>query len=169
MTKAAAFLKQARADLAFFDALEGSADARVLECHRLQVLQMAVEKLCKAFLYNNDPELDYGHAVVRVTINLLTTGPAGEILGYRSFKRYRAFLGWAIPVLSGIESVTPAVSVHNAEYPRHRDPTDPAGWAAPCDDPPKIVGHLLRGGNGPAAILFVRRLADRAETIFATA
>lgn len=48
MTKAEAFLKQARADLAYFDTIADATDARIVDCHRLQALQMAVEKLAKA-------------------------------------------------------------------------------------------------------------------------
>ena len=109
MTKSEAFLRQARADLAYFDLLADLTDPRVLDCHRLQVLQMAVEKLAKSFLFNADPSVERGHAVVKQMVNVLKTRPVGRAVGYRTFESYASFLQNARPVLVRIEAVTPAV------------------------------------------------------------
>ena len=166
MTKSEAFLKQARADLAYYDFIENAGDPRVRDCHRLQVLQMAVEKLAKAFLYNANPEADYGHAVVAQMLNVLKTKPVSRAAGYRTFRQYAAFLAGAKPILARIEAVTPAKSIHNAEYPRPLADGS-ARWSPPCDDPPELVVELTRGGKGPAVLNFLRTVADRAEAIFA--
>ena len=57
-----AFAEQATSDLFAYEHLARSA---LPVCHRLHYLQMWLEKLCKAHLYSDDPELRFTHSIVR--------------------------------------------------------------------------------------------------------
>jgi hypothetical protein len=166
MTKARAFLIQAQADLAFFAALIDSNDPRVLDCHRLQVLQMSVEKLGKAVLYHAAPDATYGHVIVAKLINVIRTKPIATATGFKSFAAYKRFLDAAKPVLTQIESFTPAVSERKAEYPFRQAADDDTSWRAPCEFPPRELHLLLRSGLGPRVLAFLRLLANRSEDVF---
>jgi len=65
-TKARAYAEQARADYDAYVASGEAAEPALGEHHRLQLLQMALEKLAKAFLYHAEPGAQYSHHVVRL-------------------------------------------------------------------------------------------------------
>lgn len=82
-SKARAYAEQARAD---YDAYLGSGEAvepGIGEHHRLQLLQMALEKLAKAFLYHAEPDARYSHHVVLSAINRLRSHAVAEAAGMK--------------------------------------------------------------------------------------
>jgi hypothetical protein len=60
-TKARAYVTQARADFDAYVASGEANEASIGEHHRLQLLQMALEKLSKSILYHAEPEARYSH------------------------------------------------------------------------------------------------------------
>ena len=63
-SKARAYAAQARADYDAYVASGAAGEASLDEHHRLQIIQMALEKLAKAFLYHAEPDARYSHRVV---------------------------------------------------------------------------------------------------------
>jgi hypothetical protein len=129
-----AYARQAEADLAAWQAVRTTAGTA--ECHRLQLLQMACEKLCKAFLIDGgtDPAaLRSSHGYVA---NPLPTVIRHEILGQRgSLKGMRGVLAHVRHLAREIELLSPACDdggrrPDNCEYPwedgsgRVRSPLD---------------------------------------------
>ena len=89
-SKARAYAEQARADL---DAYIFSGEAGGLtELYRLLLLQMALEKAMKAFLYNAAPDGQFSHNVVEKGLNALTRHAVAERVGV-SMDELRAWLG----------------------------------------------------------------------------
>ena len=114
------YARQARADLQTFEQLQAMS---VPECHKLQFLQMACEKLVKAHLCSegSDPaDLQASHAYVARTLPVVLRQHAGSI-NYGG-PAARTTLNRARLLAAEIEVLAPAVTRNgqrpdNCEYP----------------------------------------------------
>jgi hypothetical protein len=115
-----AFAKQAKADLRAREALE--ADKSIPACQSLHFLQMACEKVCKAYLYGQpgrDPgELKRGHAYVAKQLPQI----ARQQLRREAGKVEKWVIAEIARLARRIELLAPAVddggaSPANCEYP----------------------------------------------------
>lgn len=158
---AKAYARQADADFNTWEVL----DARIAvpNCHRLLFLQMACEKLCKAYRIASGchPEaLQTSHA--HITKNL-----PGIIKLEASFRRpdikgMRDVLKAARHLAEEIEVLNPSVDrggrrPDNCEYPwedQRGKILSPLDWTF-------LPSHLLTARNGPAFLKFVRLAIDR--------
>ena len=177
-SKARAYAEQARADYnAYVSA--GEADApSVGEQYRLHLLQMALEKMAKAFLYSAEPDARYSHHVVVAALNRLGgTYAVAEAVGVTLPQLVRLFRA-ARPILLQVEASSPSVGpdgraltreqseqTQNIEYPWQRDPADPASWIAPVTHPFAIVAQLRRDPNTVAAVRLLDRLIHAADLL----
>jgi len=177
-SKARAYAEQARAD---FDAYvaSGESDERVLgEHHRLQLLQMAVEKACKAYLYHAEPNGRYSHHVALAAINSLRSHAIAEAAGM-NFSVFVRLLHAAKPILLLIEAASPSVGFDgrgltrdesertaNVEYPWQTDQDDAASWVAPASQSFSIVRNLRYDRRSVAAVGLLDRVIDAALTLF---
>ena len=114
------------------------------EHHRLQLLQMALEKLAKAFLYHAEPDARYSHHVVQSALNRLRSHAVAEAAGMK----LRRSVGCSMRqgrFSSQIEAASPSVGYDgrgltreesertaNVEYPWQADEKDDASWVAPA-------------------------------------
>lgn len=96
MTKAEAFLVQARSDFNVFQHLLAIEEIEVPDCHALQHLQMATEKLAKSirlFLDPNDQRAEYSHVAFRELLVVLRRVDVARKLGYtKKLHLHKAFL-----------------------------------------------------------------------------
>lgn len=146
-SKARAYAEQARADydayVASGEETEPAQQPALGEHHRLQLLQMALEKLAKAFLYHADPTATYLHHVVRSALNRLRSYAIAQAAGMKLVNFIQA-LNSARPIFLQIEAASPSVGpdgrgltreeserTSNVEYPWQTDENDPASWVAP--------------------------------------
>lgn len=176
-TKARAYAEQARAD---FDAYLASGESdrpAIGEHHRLQLLQMALEKLAKAFLYHAEPNAQYSHHVVLSAINRLRAHAIAEAAGMK-LAVFSRMLDAARPIFLQIEAASPSVGpdgraltheeserTANVEYPWQADPNDPASWIAPVSRPLAIVHSLRYDPRSVTAIRLLDRLIEAASAI----
>jgi hypothetical protein len=176
-SKARAYVEQARAD---FDAYVASGEApepALGEHHRLQLLQMALEKLAKAFLYNAEPDARYTHHVVLSAINRLRSHAIAEAVGM-TLVMFRRALDAAKPIFLEIEAASPSVGAdgraltreesertQNVEYPWQSVVNDPMSWIAPVSRPLSIVHRLRYDPRSVQAVGLLGRLIRAAETV----
>src|SRR5207245_2047103 len=107
-SKARAYAEQARADYDAYVA-SGEGDGLALgEHHRLQLLQMALEKLAKAFLYHAEPNARYAHHVVVSAVNRLRSHAIAEAAGMK-LAQFSRMLASAKPIYLQIEAASPSV------------------------------------------------------------
>jgi hypothetical protein len=120
-----AFARQAKAD--FESWLRVKDDSTIHECHKLQYLQMACEKLCKAHRIDGgtDPsEVQSSHAFIA---NPLPQVIAAEITRRRGDPRtMRGFMHFVKQIAGEIETLAPTVKrggrrPDNCEYPWEDD------------------------------------------------
>ena len=107
-SKARAYAEQARADFNAYHASGETAEPVLGEHHRLQLLQMALEKLSEAFLYHAEPEARYAHHVVLSAINRLRSHAVAEAAGMTLVTLSRG-LDAAKPIYLAIEAASPSV------------------------------------------------------------
>lgn len=176
-TKAGAYAEQARAD---YDAYVASGEATepvLAEHHRLQLLQMALEKLAKAFLYHAEPNARYAHHVVESALNRLRSHAVAEAAGMKlaSFSR---MLDAARPIFLQIEAASPSVGndgrsltreeserTANVEYPWQTDENDDMSWVAPASHAFPIVRALRYDPRSYTAVRLLDRLIQAAGVV----
>ena len=165
--RARAYVEQARSDYDAYVASGFAAEPVLGEHHRLQLPQMAVEKLAKAFLYHAEPQARYSHHVVVPALNRIRSHTVADAAGLRLATLVR-LLDAAKPVLLQIEAASPSVGYDgrgltrdewertaNVEYPWQRDPADPTSWVAPAAH---VFGIAADLHSRPKHIATVRRL-----------
>jgi hypothetical protein len=174
-TKARAYAEQARAD---YDAYLASGESDVLaEHHRLQLLQMALEKMAKAFLYHAEPAGQYSHHVVLSAINRLRAHAIAESAGM-TLPVFSRMLLSARPIFLQIEAASPSVGFDgraltreesertaNVEYPWQLDLNDPTSWIAPASRPLAILHSLRYDRRSVTAVRLLGLLIDAANTL----
>src|SRR5947208_15400184 len=106
--KARAYAMQARADYEAYVASGAAVEPVLDEHHRLQLLQMALEKLAKAFLYHAEPDARYSHHVVVSAVNRLRTHAVAEAAGVR-LPQFSRMLDAAKRIFLRIEAASPSV------------------------------------------------------------
>lgn len=155
--------KQARADLALFDHLRGVAGWRY-QCHSLQALQMAGEKIAKASFRASDPPPRHSHlGLTRLLRRMGTVREADQILLGRvfstsRFERFERLLLHVGGIARDIERLPPALAGAdrmNLEYPwPDRAPTyTPAEWKFD-------VWNRLESAEGRSFLRFLSRAID---------
>jgi len=176
-SKARADAEQARADYGAYVASGEAAEPALGEHHRLQLLQMALEKLAKAFLYHGEPSGRYSHHVALSAINRLRSHTIAEAAGM-TFVTFSRMLDAAKPIFLQIEAASPSVGsdgrgltreeserTSNVEYPWQSDVTDPSSWIAPASRPFSIVHDLRYDPRSVRAVHLLDRLIDAAATV----
>ncbi len=106
-----AFAQQALSDLDAHDLLGVSGD----KCHRLHFLQMAAEKLCKAFLISGDgyDKLPFKHCIISKYLPVIIRGSlANEFRTRASLKAHLIFIKHISPSCHANKS-----RPENSEYP----------------------------------------------------
>jgi len=112
-SKPRAYAEQALADFRAYIA-SGEADENFIgEHHRLQLLQMALEKLAKAFFYHAEPDARYPHNVALSAINRLRSHAIAEAMGLK-LRSLIWTLDSAKPVFLQIEAASPSVGLDGA-------------------------------------------------------
>jgi hypothetical protein len=156
-----AYARQARADYAAWGAIQR--DARFPECHRLLFLQMACEKLCKAYLIDNGSD-----PYVVQTSHAYIAGPLPELLrkhlaaSKQKLKQVPWVLEHARHLAREIEMLAPAVRrggqrPDNCEYPWEDDTgviRSPLDWTFP-------VSALLESPAGRTFLKLVQAAISR--------
>lgn len=176
-TKARAYAEQARADYDAYVASGEAAEPALGEHHRLQLLQMALEKLAKAFLYHAEPDARYPHHVVVSAINRLRSHALAEAAGMR-LPQFSRMLDAAKPIFLQIEAASPSVGFDgrgltreesertvNVEYPWQTNENDAASWVAPASRPFPIVRDLRYDPRSYRAVRLLDRLIGAADAV----
>jgi hypothetical protein len=179
-SKARAYAEQARADYDAYLA-SGEADEPALgEHHRLQLLQMALEKLAKAYLYHAEPGGRYAHHVALSAINRLRSHAIAEAAGM-TLVTFSRELDAAKPIFLQIEAASPSVGPDgrgltreqsertvNVEYPWQSDVNDSASWIAPAAISFPIVHRLRYDARSYRAVRLLGRLIEAAHVVLPT-
>jgi hypothetical protein len=159
------FLRQANSDFQMFELLQPMVNRGAVEpCHGLHYLQMATEKLAKAYFL--------GHAPIKKTHTyfskfwraLRTRQRIRRALGYADSESFRNDLLMVAGLATAIEELAPALADEgpNTEYP----------WPAPdyTDAPAsfhfKVWGRINHGQDGVVLLKLVRGLFRVAPTSF---
>jgi hypothetical protein len=153
---ARAYARQADADFRAWESYESHPEAVAAECHKLLLLQMACEKLCKAHLIQGGtaPEaLQDSHGYVANPLPIVIRRQILE--SGRDPRRMQGVLGQVRHLAEEIEVLNPAVRRNgqrpdNCEYP----------WAAGGEirSPLDWTFHPLRLITAPAGRTFVKLL-----------
>lgn len=157
---AAAFAKQARSDWAVYQRLTAAGEA---DCHSLHYLQMACEKIAKAYRIRDlDADIDElmrHHVGFARFVRAFLLSPALRQDFQGQAARLQAIVADASKLAREIERLAPAVDregrLDNAEYPW------PAGddVIVPCDyDFPNL--SLLTAARGRALLKLIRRAME---------
>jgi hypothetical protein len=170
-----AFLEQARSDLKAFDRSGSGFD--VADHHRLLFLQMALEKLCKSFLYAGLPDGQFSHNVVGTAVRVMRQQDVARAMGIDTKTLSRRLMA-AQPVWMRVAAASPSIASdgrtldrrqsersQNVEYPWHADPDDPLSWTAPASQRFDLVRELRFERSAVAAIVLMERLADAADKV----
>ena len=128
------YLTQARSDFHALRALKG-ADP----CHQIHYLQMATEKLAKAYFWRVGKPLKKRHDFfVKFLRAARKRGDIGRILGIKPTANWEAYVDSVLPVTLAVEQMAPSEAGDgpNAEYPwPHEAPEQaPATFAFPVWD-----------------------------------
>lgn len=155
--------RQSRSDHAIFVQLRRSG---AHECHLLHYLQMATEKLSKAYLWRSGHAPPKTHTgFVRFLRALLDRrNDLDRIAAIFGFKRREDLDGWMRtiqPLAYSLQNIAPAEAGDgpNPEYPwPHQAPADcPAGYTF------ALWSQLTQTGQGRNLIVFIERAITRFE------
>jgi hypothetical protein len=176
-TKARAYAEQARADYDAYVASGEAAGAAIGEHHRLQLLQMALEKVAKAFLYHAEPNAQYPHHVALSAINRVRAHAIAEAVGM-SLNEFTRRLSSAKPIFLLIEAASPSVGFDgrgitreqsertaNVEYPWQIDETDANSWVSPASHTFGILHDLRFDPRSSSAVRLLDLLIKAADTV----
>lgn len=157
--------KQAHADFSIFSLLRRSA---AHECHLLHYLQMATEKLSKAYLWRSGCTPPRTHAgFVRFLKAILDRRAADLIwisktLGFARPEDLDHWVGSVQPLAYSLQNIAPAMAGEgpNPEYPwPHASPVD-----CPAEHSFSLWAQLRDTGQGRKLIEFIERAIARFET-----
>ena len=180
MTKPRAYLVQARADFDAYLAAYDVGEAGVGEHHRLQFLQMALEKVCKSFLYEAAPTAQFPHNVVTRGLNAMKRHDVAEQVGLPLRNLVRQLDGLKSVYLM-IAAASPSIGfdgsegrtltreeserTQNVEYPWQDDLDDPSSWIAPAEHDFRIVYVLRRQRDGALAVRLLGKVVAIADRV----
>ena len=183
MRKHEAFLRQAQSDFAVHELLLAQPSEHAPRCHALHYLQMATEKLAKAFLDRvGRPYRKRDHEVFCRMVSELAKRPdIVNALGYSDYKETHAFLMRALPLFRQVEMLCPKVAgdaakqrgsspdqAENVEYPwwQTSPQTGQPDWIAPADYTFAVLHTISqRTGDGASLVRLVKNLLDRFDHI----
>ncbi|HWE04280.1 MAG TPA: hypothetical protein VG326_17880 [Tepidisphaeraceae bacterium] len=176
-SKARAYVEQARADYDAYVASGEAVESSLGEHHRLQLLQMALEKLAKALLYHAEPNARYPHHVVASALNRIRSHAVAEAVGVK-LSQFIRMLEAAMPILVEIEASSPSVGLDgrgltreesertaNVEYPWQLDVNNATSWVAPVSHAFGIVSRLRYDSRSYAAVRLIDRLIGTADAV----
>jgi hypothetical protein len=153
--------RQARSDHAAFVLLRGSG---VEQCHMLHYLQMATEKIAKAYFWRSGSAPPRSHAGFvqflrfRGQIGLNDRERIGRLFNFARFADFQTWLRAVLPIAYDLERLAPTLAADgpNPEYPwPHAAPeTAPAHYAFP-------IWSALSGGQGRDLMRMVRIAVER--------
>ena len=157
--------RQAPSDQALFVDLRRRG---VHECHLLHYLQMATEKLSKAYLWRSGHAPPRTHTgFVRFLRALLDRRPSAELerianaLGFRRSMDLDNWIRGVLPVAYSLQNIAPAEAGDgpNAEYPWPHDHPE----RCPADYSFALWNQLANTGQGRQLATFVERAIARFE------
>jgi len=175
-SQADAFLIQARSDFRVFELLWAQDLNTYPECHALQHLQMATEKMSKAMLLTLDPERELmSHVAFREVVPILNRPDIARRLGYnQNPKAFRDLIDRRRSWFRSIEQLSPSVGTNphgggsegpNVEYPwQARDINTRIVWYAPAEYD-FDVSKDMRSRDGQHFLLVIRQLLERLPEI----
>lgn len=163
---ATAFLRQGRSDLQVYDLLSAQRELEIPRCHALHYLQMACEKIAKAYrIRDTNAELEGEGGLLRRHVGfekfmsafLLSPSIRSAYAGRTA--QLRQIAKTTLALAREIEKLAPAVDgqtvPENAEYP-----WKVAGHVvAPCEHEFSRLS-LLREAGGTTFLKLLRRAAD---------
>ncbi len=148
------------------------------DCHRLLFLQMACEKLAKAYVIAAEPQARLGHDALMRLPGLVRRREVARALGYGSTQSFTSFLDRLRPTLQEIASLSPSVradgrgidparrdEVANVEYPWAVREDE---WLAPSDARFDLLPRLRRRGEAFNTLRFLEQLLAKAEKLAPT-
>jgi hypothetical protein len=112
----AAFLRQARSDWEMFQLFR----QRQPVCHQLHFLQMATEKLAKAYLWGTRTPPRIAHASLVQFLRLVAhKGDVSAALEFHDQRNFHAWISSTIPLAAQVENLAPQLAGEgpNPEYP----------------------------------------------------
>ena len=174
-SKARAYAEQARAD---FDAYVASGEGGGLgETYRLQLLQMSLKKLMKAFLYSAEPGGQFSHNVVVKGINAMNRHAVSEAVGL-ALPELRRRLDQSRRTFLLIAAASPSIGFRderleraesertaNVEYPWQKDQSDPLSWVAPASHVFRAVHNLRFNKHATASLTLLDQLITAADAV----
>ena len=178
MTKATAFLRQARSDFAAFLHLAAQDRTVIPECHPLLHLQMAAEKLAKAAYVAAGATFDpHSHVAFSRFPQFLSRRDVAQALGYANFREFHGVLRRLAPLFRQIDELNPSVGLQtpgggategpNVEYPwEARGEDGQPLWVVPAEHDFLLLDKLFRRGDASRMLALIRRLLDRFDEIF---
>ena len=148
--------RQARSDFAVFEILRKN---DVEPCHLLHYLQMATEKLGKAYLWQSGKPLSLTHAsfvpFIRALANRSDLERIANDLGFGGSNGYRSWARGGLILANELQKVSPALAHDgpNCEYPwPHAAPTEcPVGYTF------SVWEELRNTGRGRKLMQFIRK------------
>lgn len=155
---AAAYAKQSRSDFAIYALMSAEASG-ISACHRLHYLQMACEKIAKAYRFRDtstaSEDLLTSHVAFSKFIECFLTSPAMKQRYRGKDARLRNVIRYARKYARAVEELAPAVDRENtpcnAEYPWE----DEHGVVVPCEYTYPGHGFLL-SPRDPASVDFLK-------------
>lgn len=150
--------KQANSDYQLFNQLRR---ANANECHLLHYLQMATEKLSKAYFWRSGHPPRMGHAgFVRFLKALLDRripelDLVAKVLGFSRREDLERWVSRARALAYSIQNIAPAEAKNgpNPEYPwPHGDPA-----YCPCEHRFQLWEQLINTGQGRKLVAFIDR------------
>lgn len=181
MTKHDAFLRQAESDLCMYDLLVARDRTEVPECHPLHYLQMASEKLAKAYLFRMEPGAKlHDHRTFTVLHGYLKRPEVAELLGYddADFDVFRAWWERARDLFESIEQTCPSgyprtwpkdkrSQWRNVEYPWRGDTDGVETHTPPVDHDFGLLEPLRETVDGADVVKLIHSLIREFEALSA--
>lgn len=165
--EATAFLLQAKADFqTYLQMNEAGRDVPV--CHRLQFLQMAIEKLAKAAVARSaGTRVEHKHNPVQKWMGSLALGQyAGPLTGVPSARARKLRIVAITKALRDIERVNPTVGKSaggvNCEYPWQAPNSSGDRWIAPVQ---YDFSEIMRIARDPHVSKFMKMYLDQFDAI----
>jgi hypothetical protein len=158
--------EQAKSDYAVFDLLRRTG---VHECHVLHYLQMAAEKISKAYLWRSGTPPPRSHLGLMPFLQALLSRGHGrremhriaQILEYARHQDLSAWVRQVAPLAHQLQSLTPDLSNdgQNPEYPwPHENPAH-----CPARHSFELWGRLRDTEPGRRLVKFIKRAIERFE------
>ena len=152
--------RQSQSDLALFNQLRGP-NVGAHECHLLHYLQMATEKLSKAYLWRSGHPPPKSHTGFVRFLKALLDRPSTELdrialtLGYKHRNDLDIWVRNVRPLAYALQNIAPAEALNgqNPEYPWPHD----APTHCPADHSFPLWNELSNTGQGRKLVNFIAK------------